>query len=175
MIKTNNRLVSAEKLTVLLEEEGIRWKQQIQTIGEDLLKVIGNVFLSAATISYLGPFTGAYRDPIIKLWKQKFSALGIPYSENYSLANTLETPLKIREWIIEGLSNDNLSIDNGVIATKCERWPLFIDPQGQAHKWIKKHEAGNNLKIINFSQTHYLKTIQTAIQSGYTVLLENVE
>jgi len=26
MIKTNNRLVSAEKLTVLLEEEGIRWK-----------------------------------------------------------------------------------------------------------------------------------------------------
>lgn len=29
MIKTNNRLVSAEKLTVLLEEEGIRWKEQI--------------------------------------------------------------------------------------------------------------------------------------------------
>ncbi len=26
MIKTNNRLLSAEKLTVLLEEEGIRWK-----------------------------------------------------------------------------------------------------------------------------------------------------
>lgn len=31
------------------------------------------------------------------------------------------------------------------------------------------------MKIINFSETHYLKTIQTAIQSGYTVLLENVE
>lgn len=29
MVRTNNRLVSAEKLTVLLEEEGIRWKQQI--------------------------------------------------------------------------------------------------------------------------------------------------
>ena len=29
MIRTNNRLVSAEKLTVLLEEEGIRWKEQI--------------------------------------------------------------------------------------------------------------------------------------------------
>lgn len=29
MIKTNNRLVAAEKLTVLLEEEGIRWKEQI--------------------------------------------------------------------------------------------------------------------------------------------------
>jgi len=29
MVRTNNRLVSAEKLTVLLEEEGIRWKEQI--------------------------------------------------------------------------------------------------------------------------------------------------
>lgn len=26
MERTNNRLVAAEKLTVLLEEEGIRWK-----------------------------------------------------------------------------------------------------------------------------------------------------
>lgn len=91
------------------------------------------------------------------------------------MAETLQTPLTIREWIIEGLSNDALSIDNGVIATKCQRWPLFIDPQGEAYKWIKKHEEKNNLKIINFSETHYLKTIQTAIQSGYSVLLENVE
>ncbi len=36
MIRTNNRLVSAEKLTVLLEEEGIRWKEQIENIGQEL-------------------------------------------------------------------------------------------------------------------------------------------
>lgn len=130
MIRTNNRLVSAEKLTVLLEEEGIRWKEQIENIAQELNELIGNVFLSAATISYLGPFTGAYREPILHGWKEKFTELGIPFSENYSLAETLQTPLTIREWIIEGLSNDALSIDNGVIATKCQRWPLFIDPQG---------------------------------------------
>jgi dynein heavy chain len=62
-----------------------------------------------------------------------------------------------------------------VIATKCQRWPLFIDPQGEAYKWIKKHEEKSHLKIINFSETHYLKTIKTAIESGYSVLLENVE
>lgn len=83
------------------------------------MKLIGDVFLSAATISYLGPFTGAYREPIINAWKEKFTELGIPFSENYSLAETLQTPLTIREWVMEGLSNDTLSIDNGVIATKC--------------------------------------------------------
>lgn len=76
---------------------------------------------------------------------------------------------------MEGLSNDILSIDNGVIATKCERWPLFIDPQGEAHKWIKKHEEKNDLKITNFSEKNFLGTIQTSIESGYSVLLENVE
>ena len=80
MIKTNNRLVSAEKLTVLLEEEGIRWKEQIENIAQDLLRVIGDVFLSAATISYLGPFTGAYREPVINQWKEKFTELGIPFT-----------------------------------------------------------------------------------------------
>lgn len=69
MIRTNKRLISAEKLTVLLEEEGIRWKEQIETIGEEILRLIGDVFLSAATISYLGPFTGAYREPVINVWK----------------------------------------------------------------------------------------------------------
>lgn len=29
--------------------------------------------------------------------------------------------------------------------------------------------------IVNFSETHYLKTMKTAIESGYSVLLENVE
>lgn len=36
MIRTNNRLQAAEKLTVLLEEEGIRWKEQIERIGQEL-------------------------------------------------------------------------------------------------------------------------------------------
>jgi dynein heavy chain len=58
--------------------------------------IIGDVFLSAATISYLGPFTGAYRGPLIKAWKDKFNLLSIPSSENYSLANTLETPIRVR-------------------------------------------------------------------------------
>lgn len=89
MIRTNNRLVAAQKLTVLLEEEGIRWKEQIESIGQQLNELIGNVFLAAATISYLGPFTGAYREPILQKWMEKFTELGIPFKEGYSLSETL--------------------------------------------------------------------------------------
>jgi hypothetical protein len=30
--------------------------------------IAGDVFLSCAELSYLGPFSGAYRDDMIKLW-----------------------------------------------------------------------------------------------------------
>lgn len=37
----------------------------------------------------------------------------------------------------KGLPRDYLSVENGVITQFSRRWPLFIDPQGQANKWVK--------------------------------------
>ena len=48
--------------------------------------------------------------------------------------------MKIREWSIAGLPNDQLSIDNAIVVANARRWPLFIDPQNQANKWVKKME-----------------------------------
>lgn len=35
----------------------------------------------------------------------------------------------------------------------------MIDPQRQANKWLKVNEHHRNLAIVNFDETHYLKTI----------------
>ena len=63
--------------------------------------------------------------------------LEIPHSEGCSLVSTLADPVKIRNWQIAGLPRDTLSVENGVVVQYSQRWPLFIDPQGQANKWIK--------------------------------------
>ena len=67
----------------------------------------------------------------------QLQGLEIPHSEGCSLVATLGDPVKIRNWQIAGLPRDNLSVENGVIMQYSQRWPLFIDPQGQANKWIK--------------------------------------
>jgi dynein heavy chain, axonemal len=54
------------------------------------------------------------------------------------------------------------------------RWPLMIDPQGQANKWIKNMEKVNRLCIIRFSQLDYMRVLENAIQFGLPVLLENI-
>jgi dynein heavy chain len=57
---------------------------------------------------------------------------------------------------------------------KGRRWPLNIDPQGQANKWIKKMEHAFGLKVIKLTDGKYLQVLENAIQFGSPVLLENV-
>ncbi len=98
----------------------------------------------------------------------------IPCSEVFSLTNTLGDPVKIRAWQIAGLPVDAFSVDNGIIVSNSRRWPLCIDPQGQANKWIKNMEKDSKLQVIKLSDANYTRTLENAIQFGTSVLLENV-
>jgi len=90
--------------------------------------LVGNVFLSAACISYYGAFTGIYREELVTKWVTKCIAKKIPTSSSFSLKDVMGDPVQIRNWNIAGLPSDRVSTENGILATKAERWPLMIDP-----------------------------------------------
>ena len=66
--------------------------------------------------------------------------MNIPCTPDFSFATFLGKPTSVRDWNIQGLPSDAFSTENGVIVTTSNRWPLMIDPQGQAIKWIKNME-----------------------------------
>lgn len=107
-------MANASKLLELLASEGERWKGGIGLISDQLKKIIGDVFISVSQMSYLGPFTGQYREILLSKWTKKCIESGIDLSDDYSLVNTLGDPIEIRKWRICGLPNDSVSIDNAI-------------------------------------------------------------
>ena len=188
-IKTTQlRLERAEQLIELLADEGVRWEATLEELTKSSEKILGNVFLSAASISYLGPFTGAYRAELSSLWTTRCLQQSIPCAEDFSLERIMGKPVEIREWNIAGLPTDRVSIENGILATVSQRWPLMIDPQMQAHSWIKAMERENELKIMRLVRKdegkaeeksikeakEMMRLLEACISNGKPLLIEDV-
>ncbi|KAJ7400487.1 hypothetical protein BTVI_105082 [Pitangus sulphuratus] len=172
--RCSQKLVRAEQLISGLGGEKERWTEAARLLGIRYTDLVGDVLLSSGTVAYLGAFTVDYRLKCQKQWQVLCSEKNIPCSSDFSLSNTLGDPVKIRAWQIAGLPVDSFSIDNGIIVSNSRRWALMIDPQRQANKWIKNMEKTNKLSVIKLSDTHYVRTLETSIQLGTPVLLENI-
>lgn len=92
----------------------------------------------------------------------------------YSLITVLADPYEIRMWNSYGLPRDNTSTENAILVTKSERWPLMIDPQEQANRWVRNMEAQNGLKICKLTDSNFLRVLESCIQVGLPALLEEI-
>ncbi|NXU08026.1 DYH3 protein, partial [Pardalotus punctatus] len=172
--RCSEKLVRAEQLLSGLGGEKERWTEAARLLGLQHTDLLGDVLLSSGTVAYLGAFTVDYRLQCQTQWRDLCKEKNIPCSSDFSLSNTLGDPVQIRAWQIAGLPVDSFSVDNGVIVSNSRRWALMIDPQRQANKWIKNMEKNNKLAVIKLSDTHYVRTLETALQLGTPVLLENI-
>uniref|UniRef100_A0A5F8HGG2 Dynein axonemal heavy chain 7 n=1 Tax=Monodelphis domestica TaxID=13616 RepID=A0A5F8HGG2_MONDO len=170
----SKKLERAEQLIGGLGGEKTRWSQSALELGQLYINLTGDILISSGIVAYLGAFTSSYRQNQTDEWTLSCKERDIPCSDDYSLSSTLGEPVKIRAWNIAGLPSDSFSVDNGIIIMNARRWPLMIDPQGQANKWVKNMEKTNSLHIIKLSDADYVRTLENCIQFGTPVLLENV-
>uniref|UniRef100_H2Z3M2 Dynein axonemal heavy chain 7 n=1 Tax=Ciona savignyi TaxID=51511 RepID=H2Z3M2_CIOSA len=170
----SKKLDRAQKLIGGLGGEKTRWTQAAGDLQTQYDNLTGDVLISSGVIAYLGAFTAGFRKRCTSDWTKQCQAHDITCSDNFSLSATLGDLIKIRAWNIAGLPTDQFSVDNGVIVDNSRRWPLMIDPQGQANKWVKNSEKENKLSVIKLTNTDYMRVMENSIQFGTPVLLENV-
>ncbi|KAI8620571.1 dynein heavy chain and region D6 of dynein motor-domain-containing protein [Chytriomyces sp. MP71] len=173
MEETTQRLARASKLTLALADEQIRWTESVASMNFLIGQLVGNIFICAASVAYYGAFTSVYRQDLVLIWMRKCQEFQVPVTENFNLTEHLVDPAVVRDWNIQGLPADQLSTENGILVTRGRRWPLMIDPQGQANRWIRNME-GNHLKVVKLSEPKFLRALENAVRTGQPVLMEDV-
>ncbi|XP_066905836.1 dynein axonemal heavy chain 6 isoform X2 [Halyomorpha halys] len=170
----STRMNRAGRLTSALSDEQERWENGVKGLTNEFNNLVGDVLVAAACVAYLGAFTNNYREELSSLWLSEIKRLQIPASATFSLIQVLADAYEIRLWNTCGLPRDKVSTENGIYVTRASRWPLMIDPQEQANRWIRQMEADNNLKMVKMTDSNFMRVLESCIRLGLPMLIWEV-
>lgn len=173
------RLDRAKKLIGGLGGEKSRWTTQVTSLNAAYTNVVGDALVASSTIAYLGAFTSEFRHDLVKTMHEELTRLALPHTPGCTLISTLADPVQVRAWNLAGLATDAHSTENGLIMALARRWPLMVDPQGQANRYVRnmgkdKAVAVNGLEVLRQSDRRFLQTLENCIRFGKWCLIENV-
>ena len=170
------KMDAANRLIGGLSGERKRWGEQSEAFADEIRRLAGDVALACSFIGYVGPFNADFRE---LMQSEKFykdcKAKGVPVTENLVVTSFMVDQGTIGDWTLEGLPTDELSVQNGIMVTRSQKWPLMIDPQSQGLGWIKNREKKNGLVVTSLIEKRFRNKLEDGMAFGTPLLIENVE
>ena len=174
--KTQSKADLADRLINGLASERKRWGETVEQLKVQEGRLVGDVLLASAFVSYAGPFNMPFRVKLVsEKWMPDLIERKIPMSDEITPIKVLANQTIMAKWNSEGLPSDPLSLENGAIMTNSSRWPLMIDPQLQGITWILKREEANGIKVIQLTQNKYIDTVKACIENGLPLIIEKLD
>ena len=137
--------------------------------------LIGDALLAGAFLTYCGAFDHRMRKELAAEWCDALDALGVPFQEGLDVVPFLSRPADQLEWRGCGLPPDELATQNAILLARFNRYPLIIDPSGQATAFILAKFAAQKIAQTSFLDAAFLKTLASAIRFGAPLLVHDVE
>ena len=175
METVTTKVERAESLLKSLDHESERWQKSSEGFQTLLRSLVGDGLLMAAFLTYSGFFDFKNRSIMMERWKNTLDVLGIEYREDLGLVESLSKASDRLHWQAEGLPGDQLSLENGVILDRAQRFPLVIDPSGDAISFLMKKYHDDKIQKTSFLDKAFMKTLAGAVRFGTALLVENVE
>lgn len=179
-IKTDLENVQAkvDRSIALLKSLNIereRWESTSETFKSQMSTIVGDVLLSAAFIAYGGYFDQHYRLNLFTTWSQHLQAASIQYRADIARTEYLSNPDERLRWQANALPTDDLCTENAIMLKRFNRYPLIIDPSGQATTFLLNEYAGKKITKTSFLDDSFRKNLESALRFGNPLLVQDVE
>eukprot|EP01134_Creolimax_fragrantissima_P000216 CFRG0216T1 len=175
MATVETKVFRSEALLHSLSAEQERWNAESMSFEEQMSTIVGDTLLSAAFIVYAGYFDQLSRQDLLNVWQQSLYSSGVDFRDGIALAEYLSTADERLEWQACGLPVDDLCSENAIMLHRFKRYPLTIDPSGQAASFLTKLNQDKKMTVTSFLDTAFRKNLESALRFGNTLLVHDAE
>ena len=175
MERVESKVDRSMKLLESLSSEKTRWESGSRTFDTEMGTIVGDVLLSAAFLAYAGFFDQQYREMMWQEWSTHLADAGVKFKNELSLPEYLSTADDRLSWQSKSLPSDNLCTENAIMIKRYSRYPLIIDPTGQATTFLMNEYKDRKITVTSFLDEAFLKVLESALRFGNTLLIQDVE
>ncbi|KAF9015424.1 dynein heavy chain [Cyathus striatus] len=175
MERVQSKVNRSMKLLESLSSERGRWEAGSRTFEAEMSTIVGDVLLSAAFLAYGGFFDQHYREVMWQDWTNHLLEANIKFKPELSFTEYLSTADDRLSWQSKSLPADNLTTENAIMLKRFNRYPLIIDPTGQATTFLLNEYKDCKITVTSFLDEAFLKVLESALRFGNPLLIQDVE
>jgi dynein heavy chain 1 len=175
MERVQGKVDRSVRLLESLSSERGRWETASRTFDSEMSTIVGDVLLSAAFLAYGGFFDQHYRELMWQEWAGHLHDAAVKFNPELSFPDYLATADDRLRWQSRGLPADNLCTENAIMLRRFNRYPLIIDPTGQATTFLLNEYRDRKITVTSFLDESFLKVLESALRFGNPLLIQDVE
>ncbi|KAG1662035.1 Dynein heavy chain, cytoplasmic [Nymphon striatum] len=158
-----------------LSSERERWMAGSETFKNQMSTIVGDVLLSAAFLAYAGYFDQQLRQNLFNNWCNHLQQASIHYRTDIARTEYLSNADERLRWQANSLPTDDLCTENAIMLKRYNRYPLVIDPSGQATEFIMNEFKDKKITKTSFLDDSFRKNLESALRFGNPLLVQDVE
>ncbi|XP_070577189.1 cytoplasmic dynein 1 heavy chain 1-like [Ptychodera flava] len=158
-----------------LSVERDRWEQGSETFKNQMATIVGDVLLSSAFMAYGGYFDQQMRQNLFTSWCQHLQQANILFRHDIARTEYLSNADERLRWQANSLPADDLCTENAIMLKRFNRYPLIIDPSGQATDFIMNEYKEKKISKTSFLDDAFRKNLESSLRFGNPLLVQDVE
>ncbi|OXU20057.1 hypothetical protein TSAR_001625, partial [Trichomalopsis sarcophagae] len=116
-----------------------------------------------------------YRQNLFTTWCQHLHSANLQFRPDIARTEYLSNPDERLRWQAHALPADELCTENAIMLKRFNRYPLIIDPSGQATEFLINEYKDRKITKTSFLDDSFRKNLESALRFGNPLLVQDVE